>query len=144
MRAVRIEAVRETLDPVTVAGLEDVPAQVGGYVQPINLAGNLHLLVDEDGGDLPFNMLASMLAGEPIVGNALVIGVGPEDWVDDPAVMSKVAALVGEVDEGMSLAPCSPFVDHVFQRWAPKCLGHCGTENPEFDPDFDPWGGSDG
>lgn len=54
--------------------LDEVQGLVGGYVELIGLPEGLSMLVDEDGRmkGLPLNQGASLLAGVPIVGTALV------------------------------------------------------------------------
>lgn len=52
----------------------------GGYIEPVRLPGAMTLLVDEDGlrKELPHNHRASMIAGQPIVGDALLIA--SDEW----------------------------------------------------------------
>ena len=55
--------------------LEAAQAFVGGYVQMINLEDGSQLLVNEEGllKALPYNLPASILAGQHLVGNALCL-----------------------------------------------------------------------
>ena len=60
--------------------LEEAQKAVGGYVTYMPMPGvkGYKMLVDEDGlpRGLPFNVLASFLAKQPVVGNALVVKCG--------------------------------------------------------------------
>ena len=58
--------------------LSEMQARVGGYVELVgcaNLAAGQLMFVDEDGlmKKLPPNSKASMMAGRPIVGDALIV-----------------------------------------------------------------------
>ncbi len=55
--------------------LEEAQKIVGGYVEMIYLPDGRQMLVDEDGLSkyLARNLLASVVAGRPIVGRALIL-----------------------------------------------------------------------
>ena len=59
----------------------DLQKLVGGFLEVVPLADDAALLVDEDGlcKCLPVNTSASMLAGRPIVGDAVVVGVAKNE-----------------------------------------------------------------
>lgn len=61
--------------------LEKAQSLVGGFVELIQLPGGAQLLVNEEGllRRLPINPLASYLARQPIVGNAVVLR-GKSRW----------------------------------------------------------------
>jgi hypothetical protein len=55
--------------------LEEAQSFVGGLVELVRLPGNVQMLVNEEGliYGLPLNRAASQIAGQPIVGNALIL-----------------------------------------------------------------------
>ena len=55
--------------------LQEAQAIVGGYVEIVIDNGDMQLLVNEEGllKDLPLNQEASLMAGRPLVGPALVL-----------------------------------------------------------------------
>jgi hypothetical protein len=55
--------------------LEQAQEYVGGWIQMIRLANGDQLIVNEEGlvHRLPFNPAASAIAGQPIVGNAMLL-----------------------------------------------------------------------
>ena len=55
--------------------LDELQKIVGGYIETINLPGGSLMVVNEEGllDGLPSNRLASRLAYQPIVGNAVVM-----------------------------------------------------------------------
>lgn len=64
-----------------VPTLQEAQEIVGGYVQMLTLDDGSQMLMDEDGRmkDLPVNDKASLLAGQVIRGNVLVLQ-GPALW----------------------------------------------------------------
>jgi hypothetical protein len=90
--------------------LENLQAEVGGYVRPTVIGDpvtrqgffDVRMLVDEDGSfkaELPYNRRASYIYGEPVhgqqlVGDAVIVGYsGMGDWEDVPG------AMLGELNE---------------------------------------------
>ena len=55
--------------------LEDCQKVVGGFVEMVYLEDGRQMLVNEEGllKELPYNPIASQLAGHTIVGNAIVL-----------------------------------------------------------------------
>lgn len=55
--------------------LEELQGFVGGYIEPVRLGPGKTMLVNEEGliQELPYNSKASQLAGQVIVGNAVVV-----------------------------------------------------------------------
>lgn len=55
--------------------LETLQQAVNGYVELVRLAEDLEMYVNEEGlmFGLPYNPMASMLAGQKIVGNAVFV-----------------------------------------------------------------------
>jgi hypothetical protein len=65
--------------------LEALQKQVGGYIETVTLIpGKAVMIVNEEGLllGLTINPAASALAGVKIVGPALIVGVGGEDFCD--------------------------------------------------------------
>lgn len=65
--------------------LEALQKQVGGYIETLTLIpGKAVMIVNEEGLllGLTINPAASALAGVKIVGPALIVGVGDEDFCD--------------------------------------------------------------
>jgi hypothetical protein len=61
--------------------LEDCQKVVGGFVEMVYLEDGRQMLVNEEGllKELPYNPIASQLAGHTIVGNAIVLE-GKAQW----------------------------------------------------------------
>lgn len=55
--------------------LEELQGFVGGYIEPVRLGPGKTMLVNEEGlgMELAYNSVASELAGQPLVGNAVVV-----------------------------------------------------------------------
>ena len=55
--------------------LAELQGLVGGLIEVVYLEDGKQLIVNEEGVllDLPLNQTASMLAGQPIVGNAVIL-----------------------------------------------------------------------
>ncbi len=77
------EVMEATSRPVT---LEEAQKYIGGYVALVSFempfwGGKVLMLVDEDGRskELPVNAFATRLAGQTIVGKAILLGV-TEGW----------------------------------------------------------------
>jgi hypothetical protein len=70
----------------TAPTLKEAQGVVGGYVERVFLQNGDQMLVDEEGllKQLPVNAQATVLSGQLIVGNALVL-TGTARWLDDDA-----------------------------------------------------------
>lgn len=90
MRALKLEGrTHETIDIENT--LEALQKAVGGYIETVRLrVDNAVMIVNEEGLllGLPFNAAASALAGQTIVGAALVVGVDGEEFTDAPDVIA--------------------------------------------------------
>ena len=64
--------------------LEEAQSAVGGLAERVFLSNGDHLLVNEEGLllGLPVNIEATLVAGMPIVGNALLLK-GKARWIDE-------------------------------------------------------------
>lgn len=76
-RVLRANGTKETLKGTGKRGkltLEQMQAAVGGYIEYVH-AGSKTLVVNEEGllKGLPLNVMASDIAGRPIVGDALLV-----------------------------------------------------------------------
>ena len=62
-------------DPKKGYSLAECQGYVGGMMEVVRLPGRMIMVVNEEGllMGLPFNAYASALAGQPIVGNAMVV-----------------------------------------------------------------------
>lgn len=90
MKALKLEG--RTHETVEVENtLEALQAEVGGYIETVRLrVDNAVMIVNEEGLllGLPYNAAASALAGQPIVGTALVVGVDGDEFTDAPNVIA--------------------------------------------------------
>lgn len=90
MKALKLEG--RTHETVEVENtLEALQAEVGGYIETVRLrVDNAVMIVNEEGLllGLPYNAAASALAGQPIVGTALVVGVDGDGFTDAPNVIA--------------------------------------------------------
>ena len=61
--------------------LQEAQRFVGGFVELVPLKDDAQLLVNDDGlaCALPFNLVASQLAGFPVLGNAIIL-YGMSRW----------------------------------------------------------------
>lgn len=86
MKALKIEGC--TVVPVDIENtLDALQAAVDGYIETVTLIpGKAVMIVNEEGllrGMAP-NLAASMIAGNKIVGPALIVGVDGEEFTDIP------------------------------------------------------------
>ena len=90
MKALKLEGrTHETIDIENT--LEALQKAVGGYIETVRLrVDNAVMIVNEEGLllGLPFNAVASALAGQTIVGVALVVGVDGEEFTDAPNIIA--------------------------------------------------------
>ena len=90
MRALKLEGrTHETIDIENT--LEALQKAVGGYIETVRLrVDNAVMIVNEEGLllGLPFNAVASALAGQTIVGVALAVGVDGEEFTDAPNIIA--------------------------------------------------------
>ena len=90
MRALKLEGrTHETIDIENT--LEALQKAVGGYIETVRLrVDNAVMIVNEEGLllGLPFNAVASALAGQTIVGVALVVGVDGGEFTDAPNIIA--------------------------------------------------------
>jgi hypothetical protein len=71
--------------------LEALQNAVGGYIETVRIrVDDAVMIVNEEGLLLgrPYNAAASGLAGQPIVGTALVVGTDGEEFTDIPNVIA--------------------------------------------------------
>ena len=71
----KIDAATGDATEVAKMTFAEAQAYVGGYVERVRCQGDRWLLVNEEGllCGLPVNTTASVLAGQPIVGNAVAV-----------------------------------------------------------------------
>lgn len=86
MKALKIEGC--TVVPVDIENtLDALQAAVDGYIETVTLIpGKAVMIVNEEGllrGMIP-NLAASMIAGNKIVGPALIVGVDGDEFTDIP------------------------------------------------------------
>lgn len=65
--------------------LEEIQKAVGGYIESVSLPlRDSVMIVNEEGLllGLKINIIASEIANQPIVGNALILGVDGEEFTD--------------------------------------------------------------
>ena len=90
MRALKLEGrTHETIEIENT--LEALQKAVGGYIETVRLrVDNAVMIVNEEGLllGLPFNAVASALAGQTIVGVALAVGVDGEEFTDAPNIIA--------------------------------------------------------
>jgi hypothetical protein len=95
--------------------LEEAQAAVGGYVElvrplpPVDQAfgGSVKLIVNEEGrlNDMPLNPVASMLAGQPIVGSVLICAQNDGgDWIslteEEQRMLLEFGIELKDIDKG--------------------------------------------
>ena len=71
--------------------LEALQEAVGGYIETVRLrVDNAVMIVNEEGLllGMPYNATASALAGQPIVGTAVVVGVNGDEFTDIPDIIA--------------------------------------------------------
>lgn len=77
-----------------VDGFDGIREAIGGWVEAVRCGvRDTCVLVDEDGRmkQLPLNHFASMFVGYPLLGTAVIVGSGGEDFGDVPeATVSRV------------------------------------------------------
>lgn len=85
MRVMKIE-----LDSINIVDIENelhtLQQAVGGYIEKVKLRDGGLMIVDEEGLLKRYhrNDNASAVAGRPIFGTALIVGVDGEEFVDVP------------------------------------------------------------
>ncbi len=82
----------------TDASLDAMQAGVGGYIEVVyTLPEDFVLVVNEEGllKDLPVNLRASTLAGQPLVGDCLLLRAAPGAEEFTSATLRELAALLG-------------------------------------------------
>lgn len=91
MKAIRIE--RSGVSEINVENtLEALQAQVNGYIETVPLIPRLAVMIVNEEGRLhqmPPNILASAIAGVKIMGPAIVVGVGGDEFTDVPAEVAR-------------------------------------------------------
>ena len=79
MRAILIKPDNTTISLDFKAGqaLDILQASVGGYIELIRSSNQFDIYANEEGKlrNLPFNPIASALAGQPVVGSVVVTGL---------------------------------------------------------------------
>lgn len=90
MKALKLEGRKHEVIDIENT-LEALQNAVGGYIETVRLrVDNAVMIVNEEGLllGLPFNAVASALAGQTIVGVALVVGVRGEEFTDVPNIIA--------------------------------------------------------
>ena len=65
--------------------LEELQKAVGGYIETVNIPYHDSVMIVNEEGlllGLKINIIASEIANQPIVGNALILGVDGEEFTD--------------------------------------------------------------
>lgn len=81
--------------------LEALQAEVGGYIEHVQLAPGVGLLCNEEGKllDLPFNLI---LRNEPFAGTILILGTKGEEFCD--LSLAQCSRWKGEILQGREYA----------------------------------------
>lgn len=85
MKALRIEGTIIRLDEIK-NDLRALQHAVDGYIETVRLQGGGVMIVNEEGllREMPYNALASLVAGTGIHGTALIVGENGEEFADVP------------------------------------------------------------
>lgn len=102
MKVLHITAQPCTVELLDISDrLENYQQLVGGYIEVVHAAGlqpyHSAMVVNEEGilRDLPVNPLASMLYGDYIAGNAVIVGTIGPDFTDIPDELTVLLSRIG-------------------------------------------------
>ena len=89
MKALKLEG--RTHEVIEIENtLEALQKAVGGYIETVRLrVDDAVMIVNEEGLllGLPYNVIASGFADQPIVGTAIIVGINGEEFTDIPDVV---------------------------------------------------------